>query len=363
MFSWDDFQSKNNNELLANLGNFINRILKFVANNYDGVVPNVEDLQTQLTESEQKRLEEINQIVKGKYLPSLERIRIKDGLHACMEISRAGNGYLQDMKYWELFKKDSQRCAVVVNFAVQIVRYLAELLEPYMPGLTRKVLDQLNLQTPPGEVNMIHDELKLDAVPGGHKIGVPVPLFDKYDNAQIAEFRKQFGGNKADKEKFLLDLRVARIIEVEDHPSADALYKMKVQMGKDDIRQIIGGLKAYYDKEQLINKTVIAVANLKHSKLRGEKSEGMLLVAKSDDGELGLLLPQGDVEVGTQLVPKGAELELAKVVQAKVLKAELGKLALGDDRIATFLTTFPIFAADVPIVADNASIPEGSKIY
>lgn len=365
VFSWEDFQSKNNNELLANLGNFINRLLKFVANNYGGTVPALaSDLANHMTEAEQKRVDEINAIIKDKYVANMERLRLKDGLHACMDVSRVGNVYLQEMKYWELFKKDEQRCAVVVSFALQIVRCLAALVEPFMPGLTRRILDQLNLQTAPGTINRIYDEIKLDSVPGGHQIGSPEPLFAKYDNAFISGLRAKFGGNVADKEKFLLDLRVSKIIEVQDHPSADMLFKMKVQVGSEgDVRQIIGGLKGRYGKEELIGKTVIAVANLKHAKMRGEKSEGMLLVAKGADGTIGLLQPADDVSPGTPVVPKGAQLDLPKVVQPKVLKAELGKLALGTDRVAMFLDKFPLLAADVSIVSDDESIAEGSSIF
>lgn len=358
VFSWDDFQSKLNNELLANLGNFVNRALKFVAEekNFGGIVPE----RSELTDADKESIEEINKLI-AEYVASLEKIKLKEGLHLSMAISKVGNAFLQVNKPWESIKTDKVRCGTVMNIAIQIVKLLSTLLEPYMPAFSRKVNQQLNVNGP--ESNRIEDTFNLDAVPAGHKIGTPEVLFQKLDTDKMKEFKVKYSGG----EKFILDLRVGQILSVEDHPDPEAtkLYKMQVKVGANETRQIIGGLReAYPNKEELVNKKVIVACNLKHSKLKGEKSEGMVMAAKTASGVMSILVPTDPAcEPGVTLKPKGTKLEPEKVVAPKQLQGVLKNLNIGEGGVACYKTSpFGIGVNAIPVKPENPEIGVGSQV-
>jgi methionyl-tRNA synthetase len=358
VFSWEDFQSKLNNELLANLGNFVNRTLKFIHDekNFNAVVPEGGDI----SDADRETINEINKHI-TEYINSFESIRLKDGLHLSMGISKIGNAFLQANKPWELIKTDKARCGVVMNIAVQIVRLLTSLLEPYMPAFSRKVLKQLNI-TLDGP-NTIEDSFNLQAVPAGHKIGTPEVLFTKLDNERTNELKARYSGG----EKFILDLRIGEIVSVEEHPdpTASKLYKMQVRVGREEKKQILGALREVYpDKNALKGKKVIVVCNLKHNKLRGEKSEGMLLVGKSSTGEMALLTPQQDMEPGISVKPKGTKLDLEKVVAPKTLQAVVKHLNIGNGGLACY-KDYPFVAGvnEIFIKPENEQIGPGSQVF
>lgn len=356
-FTWKDFTMKANNELLANLGNFINRGLKFCEKEFQGKVPPLGELE----ERENTLIKKINTLI-NDYNTALEKINIKDALHTMMAISKLGNQYFQEVKPWDLAKdeKTKPKCATAVNIAIQITRCLSALMEPYMPTTAQKILDQLNMKSE--NINFIHTSLKLDAVPEGHKIGKPVPLFPKLEDKKIKELEKRFGEKEED--IFDLDLRVGQIKAVENHPKADRLYKLSVDIGAGKPKNIVGGLKeAYPDASKLVDKKVIVVCNLKVAKLQGEKSEGMLLAANLDK-KVSLLTPEKDVPVGSKVAPKGAKLVLKKVVKKKELENTTKELKTVKGGVATFKTLpLQVLTEKEPVIVVAENRAENAAIY
>jgi methionyl-tRNA synthetase len=331
VFSWEDFVAKNNNELLANLGNFVNRVLKFISEKLDRIVPQ----RSELNEQDNNAIKEIETKV-TEYIAALEKVKLKEGLKTVMEISRVGNQYMQENKPWDLLKTDRTRCGTVVNVLTQVVRLLTSLAEPYLPAFSQKVLTQLNLYNET-ELNCIEETFNLNRVPSGHEIGNPEPLFMKMTPQQAKDFRTQFGGASATKIILPIDLRIGQIEQVKEHPNADHLYLLNVRVGEKETRQIVAGLRnAYPNGQELVGKKVVVACNLKHAKMKGEKSEGMLIAAKfgetNEPNTISLLIPKTtkDVPVGTKVVPKGATVTLEKVIDPKTLKTLLKNFLVGD---------------------------------
>eukprot|EP00741_Cyanophora_paradoxa_P012558 tig00020614_g12135.t1 len=192
-FAWTDFAAKNNNELLANLGNFINRILAFVASRFDSTVPALGPLAPE----DQKLVDDVAKEVQD-YVAHLEKVRIKDGLRIAMNVSRLGNGYMQELKPWVLVKENMPRAQTVVALCTNVVRLLAVLLEPYMPAFSRNVFTQLGLPELAGS-----EELRLDPgaplgsyLAAGHRIGKPSPLFRAIGEDEVKALRSRFAGKQ-----------------------------------------------------------------------------------------------------------------------------------------------------------------------
>ncbi|KAF0985178.1 hypothetical protein FDP41_000217 [Naegleria fowleri] len=358
-FEWSELQTKNNNELLANLGNFTNRVLKFVQNTFNSTVPAKEG---EYTEEDKHVISSINTKIK-EYIESLENVRLKEGLQTTMLISKIGNQYLQDQKPWELAKKDTSRCATVVNLGVQIVATLSALLEPFIPGFCRKLNEQLNYTG----TNSILDELDLNRVPAGHVIGEPTGLFKKIEDTEVKEWKKRFGGGE--EEIFQLDLRVGQIETVEEHPKADKLYVFTVKIADNIKRNIVGGLReAYPDPQSLIGKKVVVACNLVVAKLKDVESEGMLLASKQDGGLVSLVIPSVDVPLGSQVYPKGTAFKPEKVLKKGPLKNILEVLKVGKNNVPYYKDNFPlsIFDAEkkqIGGVVTERDIKEGSGIF
>lgn len=326
IFSWTDFQAKNNNELLKNLGNFCNRILKFLNNNYASKVPQAE---ATYSDKDNQFIAIVNNHVK-EYLAAFEQVKLKDALRTTMNISHAGNLYLQDNAPWELIKKDVARCGTVVYIATQVVFLLAVLMEPFMPAFSAKVYNQLNHVTPAGQENVIHDTLQF-AIPVDHIIGTAEPLFAQLSDALIKDLQKKYAGP----EKFQLDLKVGEIAAAED---LGDVYKLQVSMLKNVKKQIVAGIKTSYPNPQdLIGKKVVVVCNLKHAKRKGVNSEGMLLTVKKTDGEIVLLAPQdASVPIGSVIVPEGLELDSSQILAGKSLENVLKDLTTNQNSEVTF---------------------------
>jgi len=184
VFSWIDFAAKNNTELLANLGNFCNRCLVFLHDRLEGVVPKYGEL----SEADKTTISQVNEQL-ALYIKALDEVKIKEGLRiAVIEIGSLGNGYLQEQKAWELLKTDKERCGTVMALAANLAALLGAILEPYMPSFTEKLFKQLNINH-----LLIPDTFSLDLVPAGHKIGVPLPIFRKLEDAELKQWRETFG--------------------------------------------------------------------------------------------------------------------------------------------------------------------------
>ncbi|PNW86475.1 hypothetical protein CHLRE_02g087950v5 [Chlamydomonas reinhardtii] len=348
-FKWSDLAAKNNSELLANLGNFINRALMFVSKFFDGVVPGA-------TAAGQAEAEELGKTVGPKvdeYIAAMERIKLKEGLRLVMSISADGNKFLQDTKPWVAVKEDKDKCATLVATSVGLVRLLSALMAPYMPSLSAKILQQLNL---PYESSVaLSDELVAGCrqpqslVPAGHAIGTPGPLISTISDETVAELRARFGGNQADDEAAAaataggakpgdkkaaggkggadkqggaaaaggekkaaregtpdvswLDVRVGVITKAWKHPDAESLYVEEVDVGEPQPRQVVSGLVKYIPTaEALVGRRVVLLCNLKPAAMRGVQSQAMVLAASSADGaQLELLEPPAGAKVGERI--------------------------------------------------------------
>lgn len=340
MFTWADFGDKNNNELLKNIGNFTHRGLTFIANNFDHTIPAKVPAE-RWTDVERTTVEEINKVL-ASYFDAMEHIWIKDGLKHVMEVSSIGNKYMQDTAPWNVLKSgDKQRAADIMNFMANIIALIAAIAEPFIPGFTRKVRAQMNLPNPLMPA-LIPTEFSLDLIPGGHTIGDPKPIFRRMDKAELDALKARYsgqqqqqqngdnasaqngkkkggkkGGNAAAKEPEVVlpegakalngDFRVGKIVSVDNHPSADKLYLLKVDVGEEAPRQVVSGIKDKYTPEDLLGRMIVLVCNLKPSKLRGVLSEGMVLTG--DNGETYELCAPEDKECKV-----GARLAAEKVV-------------------------------------------------
>jgi methionyl-tRNA synthetase len=266
-FTWEDFTEKNNSELLANLGNLVNRTLVFLKNNFGGAVPAmVPDEADSVFLREQEK-------IASEITGSLEGVKIKDALHRIMAYSKNANKYFQDNKPWELVKTDKERAGAVLAVLTNQVKDLSILAEPYLPATSAEISGQLNLPL-----------AKWDGIgkpiPAGHAIGNPKPLFRKLEPKEIDGLRSKFAGKKTEEMSFsALDLEVGQILSVERHPDAEKLFVERIRMG-DGERQVVSGLVGHYREDQLVGKKVVIVKNLKPAMLRGVESQGMLLAAE-----------------------------------------------------------------------------------
>ncbi|RZC57894.1 hypothetical protein C5167_005204 [Papaver somniferum] len=226
-FTWTDLQAKLKSELLANLGNFINRVLSFIAKPSGiGYGSNVPDAPNAESHSLTKALaEKVGNHVE-QYVEAMEKVKLKQGLKTAMSISSEGNSYLQASQFWKLYKEDPASCAVVMRTSVGLVYILATLLEPFMPSISVEVVKQLNF---PGEIPLsLSDEngdidrarRPWEIVPSGHKIGIPKPLFKELKDEEVIFFREKFAGSQAD--------RKVKADEADETKVADQLKKMKL---------------------------------------------------------------------------------------------------------------------------------------
>uniref|UniRef100_A0A2N9I3R4 methionine--tRNA ligase n=1 Tax=Fagus sylvatica TaxID=28930 RepID=A0A2N9I3R4_FAGSY len=207
LFTWADLQAKLNTELLNNLGNFINRVLSFIAKppglGYGSVIPDAPGVES--NPSTKTLAEKIGNYV-DQYIEAMEKVKLKQALKIAMSISSEGNAYLQESQFWKLYKQDQASCSIVMRTSVGLVYLLACLLEPFMPSFSIKVLKQLNL--PPERQLSFCDETgdlerakkPWESLPAGHKIGTPEPLFKDLKDEDVAFFRKKFAGSQADRD-------------------------------------------------------------------------------------------------------------------------------------------------------------------
>ncbi len=279
-FSWDDFQSKINNEVVANLGNFINRTISFINRFCKSEIPKANP-----NKRDEKLLKEINNKIK-KTTELLDDIQLKDALKNIMHISKLGNQYFQETEPWKTIKENKIKAETCLAVCANMAKDLSILIKPYMPETSSKICKQLNIK------ELGWKELGKISLKKGHKINKAEPLFNKLEDKDVEKFKKEFGGKKVEEktdentELFSkLDLKIAKIISVEDHPDADKLVVIKINLGEEE-RQIVAGIKKHYSKEELEGRNLVVVTNLKPVVLRGKESNGMLLAAMEEkDGE------------------------------------------------------------------------------
>lgn len=323
-FTWKDFQEKVNGELVGNLSNLVNRALTFISRFFDGTLgdgPSDPELMKQIHERE------------AEITDLLERAEERDALHAIFEFSDLGNKVFQETEPWKLRNTNPERTRTVLRTLVNLIRDLGIMVTPYMPSTGEKLLSMLGLS------GQNWDNLGTET--GNVKLGEVSYLFIKLDNAFVDALKVRFSGSQVERaaaesaasdkknsdkkvntvnnenteEKSVAErfaekvvLKVSKIVEVNKHPEGDFLYILKLDTGEEEPRTIVSSIVAYYKPEELLNKNIVLVSNLKPANFRGVKSYGMLLAASDPNAPEHTtceVLFADDLAVGTTLCPEG----------------------------------------------------------
>ena len=307
-FTWKDYQARNNNELVAVLGNFVNRALVLTKKYYDGVVPACGEL----TDYDRETIAEMSQI-KASLEANLENYRFREALKDAMNVARIGNKYLADTEPWKLIKTDTERVKTILNIALQITANLAVVCEPFMPFTAAKILKMLAVEHLDWE--RIGDMSLIEA---GHKIGEPSLLFEKIEDDVI---QKQLDKLEAAKQANLAaaaaeapvepqkdnisfddfgkaDIRVSTILSAERVPKTKKLLHLTVDTGIDT-RELVSGIAEYFSPEELVGQQVLVLVNLEPREIKGILSRGMILMGEDATGKLVLLQPSSKVGSGS----------------------------------------------------------------
>ena len=305
-FTWRDFQARNNNELVAILGNFVNRALVLTKKYYDGVVPACGEL----TDYDRATIAEIGGI-KASLEADIENYRFREALKDAMNFARIGNKYLADTEPWKVVKNDPERVKTILNIALQITANITVAIEPFMPFSADKILKMLNLE------RMSWDGLgSMSLVASGHVIGEPALLFEKIEDDVIEAQLKKLADIKAanaaaeaaahvtaQKEEIVfddfgkMDIRVSTILAAEKVAKTKKLLKLTVDTGIDK-RTIVSGIAEHFSPEELVGRQVLVLVNLAPRELKGITSNGMILMAEDATGKLVLLGPENKVNDG-----------------------------------------------------------------
>ena len=307
-FTWKDFQERNNNELVAVYGNFVNRALQLTKKYFGGVVPECGELQ----EVDRKAIEEFKD-VKQKVEALLDVFKFRDAQKEAMNLARIGNKYITDCEPWHVAKTDMERVKTILYISLQLVANLEIAFEPFLPFSSKKLREMLNV------AETKWDQLgSTDLLKPGHQLGTPALLFEKIEdeaiNAQLQKLEDTKKANEAaayvaapvkenvDFETFeKMDIRVGHIKDCQKVKKSKKLLQFTIDDGSGVDRTILSGIAAYYEPEQLIGKDVLFVANFAPRKMMGIESQGMILSAVNFDGSLTVTGVQGDVKPGSQV--------------------------------------------------------------
>lgn len=300
-FTWKDFQARNNNELVAVFGNFINRVVVLMHKYYDGIIPQPNEF-SEVDEQTLTELKAYPEVLES----SIERYRFREALNEMMNAARLGNKYLADEEPWKLIKENPERVKTQMYVALQIATALSSLCEPFLPFTSDKLRKILNLD----RISWKAISESSDLIKAGHQIGQAELLFDKIEDEEI---QKQIDKLEATKKEnsvqeiqmtpqkeettfddfVKMDLRVGTILEAEKMPKADKLLVLKVDTGID-VRTVVSGIAEHFSPEEVIGKRVTILANLAPRKLRGVESQGMILMTNDANGKLVFLNPDKD---------------------------------------------------------------------
>ena len=307
-FTWKDFQARNNNELVAVYGNFVNRALQLTQKYYDGVVP----APGELTEYDKETLAEFKD-VKEKVERLLDNFKFRDAQKEAMNLARIGNKYIADCEPWKVIKTDPERVKTIIYISLQLTANLAIAFEPFLPFSSDKLRGMLNMPT--FEWNSLG---QTDILPVGHQLAAPALLFEKIEDAAIdAQMQRLEDIKKANEaaaykanpikptiafEDFeKLDIRVGTVLECERVPKMKKLLKFKIADGLQD-RTIVSGIAEHYAPEELVGKQVLFIANLAPRQFKnGLVSEGMILSAENFDGSLAVTSLLKEVKPGSEV--------------------------------------------------------------
>ena len=306
-FTWKDFQTKNNSELVGIFGNFINRVTVLTQKYYNGIVPQPNEF-----EQVDKDLFHEMQQIPEKIGKNLDEFRFRDALTEMMNLARLGNKYLADEEPWKVIKDNPERVKTQMFCALQVAGALAYLCEPFLPFTSQKMKSGLNL----GNKNW-YEVLNMPPIPTGHQINEMPLLFSKIEDDVIEAQIKKLENTKINNQKTnpnanpmkeqisfddftKIDLRTATILEAEKVEKADKLLKLKVDTGVD-VRTVVSGIAESFSPEEIIGKQVMILLNLAPRKIRGIESQGMLLLTTKPDGKLSFVTPDEKVENGIEI--------------------------------------------------------------
>jgi len=310
-FTWAEFQTRNNSELVAGLGNFVNRVMVLTHKYFDGVVqePGV------LSDADREALATMTQCGR-RIAKSLDAFKFRDALNEAMNVARLGNKYLQEQEPWKVYKQDPARAGAALYVATQIMGIASIVFEPFLPSTALKLRGMLNQSSVP-TWEQSNEEI---VVPAGTQLGESALLFSKIEDEQVEAQRQKLQASAAANEaakapsttekthmpqkddisfdQFMsMDLRVGTILEAERVPKADRLLKFLVDTGLDQ-RTIVSGIAEHFSPEEMVGKKVTVLMNLPPRKIRGVESQGMLLMAEDGDGSLRLMTPENGADSG-----------------------------------------------------------------
>jgi methionyl-tRNA synthetase len=304
-FTWKDFQARNNNELVAIFGNFVNRVLVLSHKYFDGQVVMGSDF----SDTDLKVMQELKDYP-SKIAASIEQYRFREALSEFMNLARLGNKYLADAEPWKLIKTDEERVKTILNIGLQIASNLAILAQPFLPFSSQKLFKMLNLQ--------VQDWDKagtLNLLPLGHQLNEATLLFEKIEDSEIdAQIQKLMDSKivneqaamKAEEAKpnvsfeqfSAMDIRIGTILEAEKVAKTKKLLKLKIDTGLDQ-RIIVSGIAEYFEPEEIIGKQVSVLLNLEPREIKGILSQGMILMAENSDGNLSFVAPSVGLKNGS----------------------------------------------------------------
>ncbi len=307
-FTWKDFQARNNNELVAILGNFVNRVVVLTHKYYEGAVP----APGEFTAADREMLDEL-QALKTSLTENIETFHFREALKDAMGFARLGNKYLQDCEPWKTVKTDPERVKTIMNLCAQLCANIAVAMEPFMPFMSEKLVKIL------GGLPLNWNEIgSADLIKAGTMLGQPELLFEKIDDEAIQKQTDRLEAIKKanaiaafQPEKVLpevsiddfakLDLRIGTVLECQTVPKANKLLPFTIDDGTPTHRTIVSGIAKHYKPEELVGKQVIFIANLAPAKIRGIESQGMILSALNADGSLVVAGPTDKCNPGAQV--------------------------------------------------------------
>ena len=307
-FTWKDFQERNNSELVAVYGNFVNRALQLTKKYWDGVVPACGELH----DVDRQAIQEFKD-VKEKVEAYLEAFKFREAQKEAMNLARIGNKYITECEPWKVWKTDPKRVETILNLSLQLVANLSIAFEPFLPFSSKKLRSMINMTE--------YDWSELgstDLLPAGKQLAEPELLFDKIEDEAIeAQLRKLEETRKANEEAAYkaepvkkeipfedfekLDIRVGHILRCEKVKKSKKLLKFTLDDGSGTERTILSGIAAYYEPEQLTGKDVLFIANFAPRRMMGIESQGMILSAVNSDGSLTVTTTLGEVKPGSQV--------------------------------------------------------------
>jgi methionyl-tRNA synthetase len=296
-FTWKDFQARNNNELVAVLGNFINRVVVLTHKYFEGKVPAI----TEITAQDQEVIDELG-AYPAKISASIENYRFREALTEVMNVARLGNKYLAETEPWKVIKTDEGRVRTILNLSLQIVASLEVLIEPFLPFTADKLKNMLNFSG-----HLWEDAGQIDLLPVDHIIDQPVLLFDKIEDAEVQAQIDKLNQSKVDNtlanavvapvkenidfEQFsAMDIRVATIIAAEKVEKTKKLLKLTLDTGLDQ-RTVVSGIAEYFTPDEVIGQQVSLLVNLAPREIKGILSQGMILMSENSDGKLTFVAP------------------------------------------------------------------------